>query len=151
MDNDRHSVTDHVSHDASGISRLPLLLIAGGVGLAMLGRRPGYRFDNKVVLITGGSRGLGLVLARQLARSGALIGLLAVTRWLRAPATIPAPSLVQRSLLMSGRVKVEHASPGLCALRKHDVVTITPGRFCRRISTPRCGLQGRLDVTSGGC
>src|SRR5215208_270482 len=36
-----------------------------------------YDFADKVVLITGGSRGLGLVLARQLAREGARLVLLA--------------------------------------------------------------------------
>src|SRR6188768_844837 len=33
--------------------------------------RPRYSFRGKVVLITGGARGLGLVMARQLAREGA--------------------------------------------------------------------------------
>jgi short-subunit dehydrogenase len=36
-----------------------------------------YQFKNKVVLITGGSRGLGLVLARMLAREGARLAILA--------------------------------------------------------------------------
>ena len=97
MDNDRQNVTDPVSRHASGIPPLPLLLIAGGVGLAMWKRPPGYRFENKVVLITGGSRGLGLVLARQLASSGALVGLMArnLDELARARMTIPSPSLVQ--------------------------------------------------------
>src|SRR5688500_18477682 len=38
---------------------------------------PPFSFENKVVLITGGSRGLGLVLARQLAAEGAALALLA--------------------------------------------------------------------------
>lgn len=36
-----------------------------------------YRFNDKSVLITGGSRGLGLVLARQLAREGARVSICA--------------------------------------------------------------------------
>src|SRR5688500_4051736 len=39
--------------------------------------RTGYDFSGKSVLITGGSRGLGLVLARQLAREGARLTLVA--------------------------------------------------------------------------
>ena len=39
--------------------------------------RPRYRFTGRVVVITGGSRGLGLVMARQLAHEGARLVLLA--------------------------------------------------------------------------
>jgi NAD(P)-dependent dehydrogenase (short-subunit alcohol dehydrogenase family) len=39
--------------------------------------RVGYDFDGKVALVTGGSRGLGLVLARQLAGEGAHVTLIA--------------------------------------------------------------------------
>ena len=39
--------------------------------------RPRYDFERRVVLITGGSRGLGLVLARQFAAQGARLALLA--------------------------------------------------------------------------
>lgn len=55
-------------------------LLAGlGCGLAfgLSRRRAGYSFRNRVVVITGGSRGLGLVLARELARQGARLALLA--------------------------------------------------------------------------
>lgn len=45
--------------------------IASGVMLLNEILRPRYDFRGKVVLITGGSRGLGLVMARQLAREGA--------------------------------------------------------------------------------
>jgi short-subunit dehydrogenase len=38
---------------------------------------PPYSFENQVVVITGGSRGLGLVMARQLAAEGAVLALLA--------------------------------------------------------------------------
>ncbi len=40
-------------------------------------QRPEYDWENKVVLITGGSRGLGLVLARALAARGALVAIVA--------------------------------------------------------------------------
>jgi len=40
-------------------------------------RRPAYSFKGKVVLITGGSRGLGLVLARKFAKKGARLAVCA--------------------------------------------------------------------------
>ena len=49
------------------------LAIASGAMLLSAWMRPRYAFRGKVVLITGGSRGLGLVLARQLAHEGARI------------------------------------------------------------------------------
>jgi short-subunit dehydrogenase len=57
-----------------------LLLAAGLLGTAALARRwlkSGYSFRDRAVLITGGSRGLGLVLARQLARQGARLAICA--------------------------------------------------------------------------
>lgn len=56
------------------------LMVAGGtaafaVGRALLQRREPYDFRGKVVLITGGSRGLGLVMARVLAQQGARLAL----------------------------------------------------------------------------
>src|SRR5690606_36819001 len=52
-----------------------------GAGLLMLARgwtrRPAFDFAGKSVLITGGSRGLGLVLARELADEGARLTLVA--------------------------------------------------------------------------
>src|SRR5437588_436532 len=57
-----------------------MLLAAGGAGLWLLARalrRPHYSFADKVVLITGGSRGLGLVLARQLTQEGARLAICA--------------------------------------------------------------------------
>jgi len=56
-----------------------LFLSAAAVGLfAFATTRPSrYSFKGKVVLVTGGSRGLGLVLARQLVKRGAHVGLLA--------------------------------------------------------------------------
>ena len=58
-------------------------LIVGGVGLGALlaaqawRRRPEYDFGGKSVVITGGSRGLGLVMARELADEGARVTLIA--------------------------------------------------------------------------
>ncbi|VTU00445.1 ketoacyl reductase : Ketoacyl reductase OS=Cystobacter violaceus Cb vi76 GN=Q664_51510 PE=4 SV=1: adh_short [Gemmataceae bacterium] len=54
-----------------------LLAAAVGVGgyLAYRVLRPRYDFRNKHVLITGGSRGLGLVIARQLAARGARLSI----------------------------------------------------------------------------
>ena len=51
----------------------------GALGAAALVRRtfPSFQFKGKVVLITGGSRGLGLVMARQLARQGARLAICA--------------------------------------------------------------------------
>jgi NAD(P)-dependent dehydrogenase (short-subunit alcohol dehydrogenase family) len=54
-----------------------LLLTAAGVGgyLAYRALKPRYDFRGEHVLITGGSRGLGLVLARQLAAAGARLSI----------------------------------------------------------------------------
>jgi NAD(P)-dependent dehydrogenase (short-subunit alcohol dehydrogenase family) len=75
-----------------------LALAAVAAGLAVASRsRPRYTFENKVVVITGGSRGLGLVMARQLAREGATLGLIArdAVELTRARRTIDSRSLVQ--------------------------------------------------------
>lgn len=55
-------------------------LVVGGVaaGLALLMRKKErYDFRGKAVLITGGSRGLGLVMARQLGEEGARVAIIA--------------------------------------------------------------------------
>jgi NAD(P)-dependent dehydrogenase (short-subunit alcohol dehydrogenase family) len=70
--------------------RPPLLPIAAGLAAAVLAstagvvvaravarRRRTFSFEGKVVAIAGGSRGLGLVIARQLAEQGAHIALIA--------------------------------------------------------------------------
>jgi len=59
-----------------------LAFVAAGVAAAAIAtrtmwRRSAYNFNGKSVLITGGSRGLGLVLARQLAAEGARLTLIA--------------------------------------------------------------------------
>src|SRR5688500_8328672 len=59
------------------------LVMVGAVGLAAFGAmrvwrlRTNFDYASKVVVITGGSRGLGLVMARQLADEGARLALIA--------------------------------------------------------------------------
>jgi len=52
-----------------------ILLAAVGAGVWLLARsrRPRYDYAGKVVLVTGGSRGLGLVMSRQLNQQGARV------------------------------------------------------------------------------
>ena len=107
LPNDRPRVTHLVSREASGNTRIGFprstvlasaALAAGALGLAIASRyRSRYHFENKVVVITGGSRGLGLVLARELASRGASLGLLArdAIELARARRTIDSNSLVQ--------------------------------------------------------
>jgi NAD(P)-dependent dehydrogenase (short-subunit alcohol dehydrogenase family) len=63
--------------------QLPLLAGAAAAGVAaasvaaLLRRRPSYDFVGRTVLITGGSRGLGLVLARAFVARGASVALMA--------------------------------------------------------------------------
>jgi NAD(P)-dependent dehydrogenase (short-subunit alcohol dehydrogenase family) len=61
--------------------RAALLIGAAGAGLFVLAqafrKRASYDFAGKSVLITGGSRGLGLILARELAGEGARLTLVA--------------------------------------------------------------------------
>ncbi len=58
----------------------PLTLIAAGTGLVLLSRKlwqPRLNLEGQVVLITGGSRGLGLAMAEEFARHGARLALCA--------------------------------------------------------------------------
>jgi len=60
----------------------PVLIMTGGVGLLLAARAAvrrwrAYSLQDKVVLITGGSRGLGLVIARQMLRQGAHVAICA--------------------------------------------------------------------------
>lgn len=60
--------------------RTKWLMAAGAVGTAaavgMLTRRESYSFRDKAVFITGGSRGLGLLMAREFAKEGARLTLI---------------------------------------------------------------------------
>lgn len=51
-------------------------MVLGSVAGAAL-RRPGFSFQGRTVVITGGSRGLGYVLARELSQEGARVAILA--------------------------------------------------------------------------
>ena len=107
VSNDHPSTTDLQPSHGSGISpnRFPsrgalasLALGAAALGFAVAARyRRRYTFENKVVVVTGGSRGLGLVLARELASRGASLGLMArdAIELARARRTIDSESLVQ--------------------------------------------------------
>jgi NAD(P)-dependent dehydrogenase (short-subunit alcohol dehydrogenase family) len=53
-----------------------LAVAAGGLGLWLMTRpRQRYDFRHRVVIVTGGTRGLGLVLARQLVEAGARVAI----------------------------------------------------------------------------
>lgn len=104
--NDHPKITDLLARRSSGISRKALpsarvvataALAAGAIGLAIARYRARYNFENKVVVVTGGSRGLGLVLARELAARGASLGLMArdALELARARRSIDSDSLVQ--------------------------------------------------------
>lgn len=77
------------------------LALASGLGLLAVSRRarlrPPFDFRGRVVVITGGSRGLGMVLARQFAAEGAKLALLA-----RDPATLARA----RAALVAGGAEV---------------------------------------------
>src|SRR5262249_28244675 len=49
--------------------------VGAAAALGLLARRSGYSFQDKAVFITGGSRGLGLLMAREFAEQGARLAL----------------------------------------------------------------------------
>jgi len=59
------------------ITKVAIAASAGLLVRAAINKGREYSFRNKVVLITGGSRGLGLVLAREFARNGAKLAICA--------------------------------------------------------------------------
>jgi NAD(P)-dependent dehydrogenase (short-subunit alcohol dehydrogenase family) len=62
----------------NALAKTALVAAAAGVGtwlLARARRGPPFDFRDKVVIVTGGSRGLGLVLARELAQRGARVAI----------------------------------------------------------------------------
>ena len=67
---------EHWKSESMGLALVAASLATAIVVRAKRCRRP-YDFSGKSVVITGGSRGLGLVLARQLAAEGARITLIA--------------------------------------------------------------------------
>jgi NAD(P)-dependent dehydrogenase (short-subunit alcohol dehydrogenase family) len=72
----RRANLDQKEHPMRYWQKHPVLIMTGGVGLLLAARAAArrwraYRLQDKVVLITGGSRGLGLVIARQVLRHGA--------------------------------------------------------------------------------
>lgn len=70
-------VRAEIAHPGGALlNRLATLAAAGGAAyLAYRWLAPGYNFRGKHVLITGGSRGLGLVMARQLAAQDARLSI----------------------------------------------------------------------------
>lgn len=93
------------------------LMFAAGAG-ALLGwglaaRRPTYSFRGRVVLVTGGSRGLGLAIARELLHEGAYVAicgrdpatLAEAQRRLGSDAVLPAPCDVTNRLQVQGLIR----------------------------------------------
>jgi short-subunit dehydrogenase len=75
-------------------------------------RRPQYSFEDRTVLITGGSRGLGLVLARQLVKAGARVAICArdseELRRAKIELTRSGGSVLEFTCDVSDREQVQH-------------------------------------------
>lgn len=112
----------------SKTSKTLILAAIAGAGTIAAARmmRPKFNFEDKTVIITGGSRGLGLVLARQLALEGAKV------------------AICSRDADEVGRAKSDLVSRGadvfahVCDVRNQDEVDRFVGRVRERF--------GRVDV-----
>ncbi|HET9943038.1 MAG TPA: SDR family oxidoreductase [Terriglobia bacterium] len=78
---------------------------AVGAMLASAPRQPRFGFRNKTVLITGGSRGLGLEIARLLAREGAYLSLVARNAATLEAARRELDEIGHRVLIIPGDVR----------------------------------------------
>ncbi|MCU0493081.1 MAG: SDR family oxidoreductase [Chloroflexaceae bacterium] len=149
-------------------SKVALGLLAGfGLKLAadLLKQRKLMDFRDRVVVITGGSRGLGLVMAREFAREGAKLALLArnAEELERArkelsnsgadAITIPCDvqsqeqfeAAIQRTMLEYGRVDVLVNNAGIITVSPFDHLTVQD--FEQSINTHLMGpLYGTLAV-----
>jgi NAD(P)-dependent dehydrogenase (short-subunit alcohol dehydrogenase family) len=108
------------------------LLVAGGAlaGAAMMARalrsRRAFDFDGRIALITGGSRGLGLLIARQLGHEGAHV------------------VLVARDIDELERARQELVSDGVTA--SILVADVSVEREARRVVEDTVARHGRLDI-----
>lgn len=66
-----------VGTNSVGVATIALTVAAGLIALLLFPTRKRFTFSGRSVLITGGSRGLGLVMARQLAAKGADLAIMA--------------------------------------------------------------------------
>lgn len=113
--------------------RIPAALWAGAAGIGLMAaaravrRRPPIDFRDKVVLITGGSRGLGLLIARELAVQGARLAIVA--------RDAEELDLARRELAAAGGLRVL-ALP--CDVRNREEAEWAVGATVERF--------GRLDV-----
>jgi short-subunit dehydrogenase len=105
---------------------LPVLGATAVTAALLSSRRRSYSFRGKTVLITGGARGLGLLMARQLAGEGAVLVLVSRT----------AHQLERAQRELDARGATVHT--WTCDVRDQDAVTRTVERVVRE--------TGRIDV-----